>query len=56
MRIALATVGTGGDVRPFAALARELVDRGHTVTGITWPMRTEDGIGTAADALESFAG
>jgi UDP:flavonoid glycosyltransferase YjiC (YdhE family) len=41
MRIALATVGTAGDVRPFAALARELVDRGHTVTGITWPMHAD---------------
>ncbi len=38
MRIALATVGTWGDVRPFALLARELVDRGHDVPAITWPV------------------
>ena len=38
MRIALATVGTSGDVRPFALLARELVARGHEVTAITWPV------------------
>lgn len=38
MRIALATVGTTGDVRPFALLARELVARGHDVTAITWPV------------------
>ncbi|MGQ0608264.1 MAG: nucleotide disphospho-sugar-binding domain-containing protein, partial [Chloroflexota bacterium] len=38
MRIALATVGTTGDVRPFATLARALVERGHDVTAITWPV------------------
>lgn len=38
MRIAVATVGTAGDVRPFAALARRLVERGHVVTAITWPV------------------
>jgi sterol 3beta-glucosyltransferase len=38
MRIALATVGTSGDVRPFALLARDLVARGHEVTAITWPV------------------
>jgi sterol 3beta-glucosyltransferase len=38
MRIALATVGTTGDVRPFAILARALVHRGHGVTAITWPV------------------
>jgi UDP:flavonoid glycosyltransferase YjiC (YdhE family) len=38
MRIALATVGTTGDVRPFAILARALADRGHTVTAVTWPV------------------
>ena len=40
MRIALATVGTGGDVRPFRALARRLAARGHEVTAITWPVHT----------------
>ncbi len=34
MRIALATVGTTGDVRPFAVLARAHVERGHEVTTI----------------------
>ena len=38
MRIALATVGTTGDVRPFAILAGALVDRGHAVTAISWPV------------------
>jgi sterol 3beta-glucosyltransferase len=38
MRIALATVGTTGDVRPFALLARALVARGHAVTAVTWPV------------------
>lgn len=38
MRIALATVGTTGDVRPFAILARRLVERGHEVTAVTWPV------------------
>jgi sterol 3beta-glucosyltransferase len=41
MRIALATVGTTGDVRPFAALARALVDRGHAVTTVSWPVHRE---------------
>ena len=38
MRIALATVGTTGDVAPFAVMARALVARGHEVTAITWPV------------------
>ena len=38
MRLALATVGTSGDVRPFAALARALVARDHQVTAVTWPV------------------
>jgi sterol 3beta-glucosyltransferase len=38
VRIALATVGTSGDVRPFAVLARQLVERGHAVTAVTWPV------------------
>ena len=38
MRIALATVGTTGDVRPFATLAARLVERGHDVTAISWPV------------------
>ena len=38
MRIAIATVGTTGDVRPFATLARRLVERRHDVTAISWPV------------------
>ncbi len=38
MRIALATVGTTGDVVPFRALASGLASRGHEVTAITWPV------------------
>lgn len=38
MKIALATVGTTGDVLPFRALARRLVARGHEVTVVTWPV------------------
>jgi sterol 3beta-glucosyltransferase len=38
MRIALATVGTTGDIAPFVLLARRLVARGHDVTAISWPV------------------
>jgi sterol 3beta-glucosyltransferase len=38
MRVALATVGTTGDVAPFILLARRLVARGHEVTAISWPV------------------
>ncbi|HUF07157.1 MAG TPA: glycosyltransferase [Candidatus Binatia bacterium] len=38
MRVALATVGTTGDVAPFALLAGQLVGRGHEVTAVTWPV------------------
>lgn len=38
MRIALATVGTAGDVRPFVHLGRRLAAAGHDVTVVTWPM------------------
>ena len=38
MRIALATVGTTGDVRPFATLAGRMVERGHELTAISWPV------------------
>jgi sterol 3beta-glucosyltransferase len=48
MRIALATVGTTGDVAPFVLLARRLVARGHEVTAISWPVHraalTEAGV------------
>jgi UDP:flavonoid glycosyltransferase YjiC (YdhE family) len=38
MRIALATVGTTGDIAPFVLLAGRLVARGHEVTAISWPV------------------
>lgn len=38
MRIALAAVGTTGDVRPFAALASALTARGHPVTAVSWEL------------------
>lgn len=38
MRVALATVGTTGDVAPFALLAGRLAQRGHTVTAVSWPV------------------
>lgn len=39
MRVALATVGTTGDVRPFAILGRQLVERGHEVLAVSWPVQ-----------------
>ena len=48
MRIALATVGTAGDVRPFAALARTLTDAGHDVTAISWDLHEPAFAGTGA--------
>jgi UDP:flavonoid glycosyltransferase YjiC (YdhE family) len=38
MRIALATVGTTGDVRTFAILTRALTERGHAVTAVSCPV------------------
>jgi sterol 3beta-glucosyltransferase len=38
MRIAIATVGTTGDVRPFAALAPALASTGHLVTVLSWEL------------------
>ncbi|HEX2141796.1 MAG TPA: hypothetical protein VHK28_05895, partial [Candidatus Limnocylindria bacterium] len=38
MRIALATVGTTGDVRPFGALAAGLRAAGHAVTAVSWEL------------------
>jgi sterol 3beta-glucosyltransferase/vancomycin aglycone glucosyltransferase len=48
MRIALATVGTTGDVLPFAALARALADRGHEVTAISWALHEPAFAGSGA--------
>jgi hypothetical protein len=41
MRIALATVGTTGDVRPFVVLGSALLDAGHEVRAVTWPVHVE---------------
>jgi sterol 3beta-glucosyltransferase len=41
MRIALATVGTTGDVRPFVILGRALRAGGHDVRAVTWPVHVE---------------
>ena len=38
MRIALAAVGTTGDVRPFASLATALAGAGHEVSAISWEL------------------
>jgi len=38
VRIALATVGTTGDVAPFVALAEALVGGGHSVTALSWEL------------------
>ena len=38
MRVALATVGTTGDVVPFAALAAALRAGGHQVTTVSWEL------------------
>ena len=48
MRIALATVGTTGDVRPFAALASALVARGHDVSVISWELHRAAFAGSGA--------
>jgi UDP:flavonoid glycosyltransferase YjiC (YdhE family) len=48
MRVALATVGTTGDVRPFAALAGTLVATGHEVTAISWELHGAAFEGTGA--------
>ena len=54
MRIALATVGTTGDVVPFAALARGLAREGHSVTAISWELHR--GAFEAANASFAAAG
>lgn len=48
MRVALATVGTTGDVMPFVALARGLTAAGHEVTAVSWELHREafDGAAT----------
>ncbi|HEX6139275.1 MAG TPA: glycosyltransferase [Candidatus Limnocylindria bacterium] len=38
MRIALATVGTTGDVRPFLSLAERLARAGHAVRAVSWEL------------------
>ncbi|HET9878659.1 MAG TPA: glycosyltransferase [Candidatus Limnocylindria bacterium] len=41
MRIALAAVGTTGDVRPFASLATALAGAGHEVSAISWELHRD---------------
>jgi UDP:flavonoid glycosyltransferase YjiC (YdhE family) len=48
VRIALATVGTTGDVVPFVALTRGLTAAGHDVTAISWELQREAFDGAAA--------
>jgi sterol 3beta-glucosyltransferase/vancomycin aglycone glucosyltransferase len=48
VRIALATVGTAGDVRPFAALASGLVARGHDVLVVSWELHRAAFAGSGA--------
>ncbi len=50
MRIALATVGTTGDVAPFVALARSLNAAGHEVTAVSWELHR----GAFESAASSF--
>lgn len=51
MRIALAAVGTTGDVRPFAALATALVAAGHEVSAISWELHRPAFEGTGASFI-----
>ena len=63
MRIALATVGTAGDVRPFAILARALEERGHhggagrsdAAARLARLVKSEDGTGSAIGLTERLA-
>ncbi len=48
MRIALATVGTTGDVVPFVALGRGLTAAGHDVTAVSWELHREAFEGAAS--------
>jgi sterol 3beta-glucosyltransferase len=41
VRIALATVGTTGDLVPFVALARGLTAAGHDVTAVSWELHRD---------------
>jgi UDP:flavonoid glycosyltransferase YjiC (YdhE family) len=49
VKIALATVGTTGDVRPFAALAAVLTRSGHEVTAVSWELHRETFAGSGAE-------
>lgn len=49
MRIAIATVGTTGDVRPFAALAPALLAAGHEVSAFSWELHRPAFAGTGVD-------
>jgi len=48
VRIALATVGTTGDVVPFVSLARGLTAAGHDVTAVSWELHRDAFDGAAA--------
>jgi sterol 3beta-glucosyltransferase len=48
VRIALATVGTTGDVVPFVALGRGLTAAGHDVTAVSWELHREAFEGAAS--------
>ena len=51
MKIALATVGTTGDVVPFVALARGLTMAGHEVTAVSWELHRSAFDGAATSFL-----
>ncbi len=48
-RFALATVGTTGDVRPFATLAAALRSAGHEVRAVSWELHREPFEAAGAD-------
>jgi rhamnosyltransferase subunit B len=60
MRVLLATLGSGGDVHPYVAIARELIARGHAVWFLTNPYFEERvrgalrGVGGAGGGLAGF--
>ncbi|HKO34147.1 MAG TPA: glycosyltransferase [Candidatus Limnocylindria bacterium] len=51
MKIALATIGTTGDVVPFVALARGMTAAGHEVTAVSWELHRTAFEGAASSFL-----